>query len=41
MLDDFIILLKTFANDFIYSLKNDVELIIFLNKVINEVKSRY
>lgn len=43
MFDDFITLLKIFANEtfFIYSLRNNVELIMFLSRIINEIKSWY
>ena len=41
MFNDFNILSKIFVNDFIYLSKNNVELIISLNKILNEVKSRY
>ena len=32
---------KIFINIFIYLIKNDVELILFLNKIINKVKLKY
>lgn len=43
MLDGFITLSKAFINEvsFIYLLKNNVESIMLLSKIINEIKSRY